>query len=55
MRKKAIYIGVAVAVILVAGGMAAYGHYDSKYMKFEDEYIESNTLDVLNIWSYVKI
>lgn len=51
MRKKAIYIGVAVAVILVAGGMAAYGYYDSKYMKFEDEYIESNTLDVLNIKS----
>lgn len=49
MRKKAVYIGVAVSVILAVGVMVVYGYYDSKYMKFEDEYIESNTLDVLNI------
>ncbi len=51
MRKKTIYIGVAVAVILAIGSIAAYGYYDNTYIKFEDEYIESNTLDVLNIKS----
>ena len=31
MRKKAVYIGIAVAMILAVGGMAAYGYYDIVY------------------------
>lgn len=46
MRKKR-FICLAVVILLVLGGATVYFCYDSKYVKFQDEYIERRTGELL--------
>lgn len=46
MRKKRL-ICLAVVILLVLGGATVYFCYDSKYVKFQDEYIERRTGELL--------